>query len=111
MSRFEIDHSGYVIGVSGLPLEKGNRQIEMSANQTLALLPEQRDKGFATRIVTMDGEVRLVPKTPRALLAEMVFGACCSAVTMLVFSMTVPPYACTRSASRRRISKSLSSSV
>ncbi|MFH7281939.1 hypothetical protein [Weissella confusa] len=72
MITFEIDRTGYVIGLSGLPLEKGNRQIEMSADQTLALLPEQRDKGFATRIVTMDGEVRLVAKTPRALLAEMV---------------------------------------
>lgn len=71
MIKYEIDRTGYVIGVSGLPLEKGNSKIEMSANQTLALLPERCEKGYATRIVTMDGEVRLVGKTPHALLAEM----------------------------------------
>lgn len=71
MITFEIDRKGFVIGVSGLPLEKGNRQIEMSADQTLCLLAERRDKGYATRIVTMDGDVRLVAKTPHALIAEM----------------------------------------
>lgn len=50
MIKYEIDQTGCVIGLSGLPLEKGNRQIEMSADQTLCLLAERVDKGYATRI-------------------------------------------------------------
>lgn len=72
MTKMEINQKGYVIGLCGLDLEKSDRLCEMSADQTLCLLPEKCDKGFATRIVTMDGEVRLAGKTPRALLAEMV---------------------------------------
>ena len=50
MIKYEIDQTGYVIGLSGLPLVKGNRQIEMSADQKLCLLSERVDKGYATRI-------------------------------------------------------------
>lgn len=50
MIKYEIDQTGCVIGLSGLTLEKGNRQIEMSADQTLCLLAERVDKGYATRI-------------------------------------------------------------
>lgn len=71
MITFEIDRKGFVIRLSGLPLEKGNSKIEMSVDQTLAMMPEKCDKGFATRIVTMDGAARLVGKTPHALIAEM----------------------------------------
>ena len=71
MTRIEIDQKGYVIGLCGLELEKGDRLCEMSADRTLCLLPEKCEKGFATRIVTMDGDVRLVGKTPRTLIAEM----------------------------------------
>ena len=50
MIKYEIYQTGYVIGLSGLPLVKGNRQIEMSADQKLCLLSERVDKGYATRI-------------------------------------------------------------
>ncbi|WP_411130901.1 hypothetical protein [Weissella confusa] len=43
-------------GLRGLDLEKGDRLCEMSADQTLCLLPEKCDKGFATRVVTLDGD-------------------------------------------------------
>ena len=71
MTKIEIDQKGYVIGLCGLDLEKGDRLCEMSADQTLCLLPEKCEKGFATRIVTMDGDVRLVGKTSGALVTEM----------------------------------------
>ena len=70
MSKIEIDQKGYVIGLCGLELEKGDRLCEMSADQTLCLLPEKCEKGFATRIVTMDGDVRLVGKPARSLITN-----------------------------------------
>lgn len=72
MTKIEIDQKGYVIGLHGLDLEKGDRLCEMSADQTLCLLPEKCEKGFATRIVTMDGDCRLVGKPARSLITDMV---------------------------------------
>ncbi|MHC8519506.1 hypothetical protein [Weissella confusa] len=56
MINIEIDQKGSAIGLRGIDLEKGDRLCEMSADQTLCLLPEQCDKGFATRVVTLDGD-------------------------------------------------------
>ncbi|MDA5457567.1 hypothetical protein [Weissella confusa] len=70
MTKIEIDQKGYVIGLCGLDLEKGDRLCEMSADQTLCLLPEKCEKGFATRIVTMDGDCRLVGKSARNLITD-----------------------------------------
>lgn len=70
MTRIEIDQKGYVIGLCGLELEKGDRLCEMSADQTLCLLPEKCEKGFATRVLTMDGDCRLVGKPARNLITD-----------------------------------------
>ncbi|NBA11676.1 hypothetical protein [Weissella confusa] len=43
----------------------------MSADQTVCLLSEKRSKGYATRIMTMDGEVRLAAKSSRNLITDM----------------------------------------
>ena len=56
MTKIEIDQKGYVIGLRGLDLEKDDRLCEMSADPTLCLLPEKCDKGFATHVVTLDGD-------------------------------------------------------
>lgn len=72
MNRIEIDKTGRVIGLCGLVEEKGGCLSEMSADQTVCLLSEKCDKGYATRIMTMDGDVRLVAKASRALITEMI---------------------------------------
>lgn len=71
VNKIEIDNQGRVIGFCGLDEEKSGRLSEMSADQTVCLLSEKCNKGYATRIMTMDGDVRLVAKSSRNLISEM----------------------------------------
>lgn len=71
MAKIEIDKNGQVNGLPPDEIEKNGCLTEMSANKTVCLLSEKCDKGYVTRIMTMDGDCGLVGKASRSLITDM----------------------------------------